>query len=285
MIGNWRPVSLGRMARHGAESACPYLWRNLVGLWLPCVGRAGDKIRDWSQAGSSAVGTMTNMDGTDWQQSPIGPCLDFDGTNDYLAFTAATAARLETTTGLTVFAVLRLNASQTTRNVVNRAQGGGTVSGWGVGVSDSSANRLKFYTATAAGAGHNLDGSTALTTGQWHACGWVYNPTLLKEIYLDGKLDGTVNPGHTLGYTSCLTAIGRYEGGASQYLNGSIALIAVWSRQLVRSEMHRLAADPLHFLRRRPRSVGLSVAGSYNPALGCFDEPEIWFPRATYLGV
>lgn len=255
-----RPV--GGWARSRTESAHPNLWYELRSFWAPLAGHTGiTTLPDYSGRGNN--GAWQGMNSGAWVMSPWGPCLQFNGSSNYITLTGATANSLEPTIGLTVHSALLLNGSSlTSRTNIARAQAGGSVSGWGTGVSDSSANRLKFYTATSAGSANNLSATTALVSQAWYTAAWTYFPhasATNKFIYLNGKEDASVAWGSALGYTSCLSSIGRYEGGTSQYWLGNIVTLGVWGRVLSPQERAILDRDPLAPLRPKRTFVGKSV--------------------------
>ena len=66
------------------------LRQGLVGAWCPSLGASGYRLID--RSGNNNHGTLTNMDpGTDWIPSGGKLALDFDGTDDYVAFQPPTA--------------------------------------------------------------------------------------------------------------------------------------------------------------------------------------------------
>lgn len=255
-----------QFARSRGESAHKQFWDALVGFWAPSLRYDGHTtLYDLSPYRNH--GTFAgSMDASDWIQSPWGWALDFDGTDDRITLSGAQAAKLQCVTFLSVHSAFRVTGSVTSRTNIARAQGGGSVSGWGTGISDSVANRLKFYTATSAGSGHNMSGNTTLTSGVWYTAGWFYFQTsgasANKFTWLNGVEEANANWTGALGYTSCSSAIGRYEAAASQYWVGSIATLGVWNRFLSVKERLVLDADPLAPFRRRKVAIVKSIAAA-----------------------
>lgn len=279
MIGRWEPIERGRLARTPGECLAPRLWQGCIGLWAPCLMRAGDKIQEWTGRGTRFQGTMTNMDGADWVSSPLGWALDFDGSNDYLDLPAAADSRLAPTTGITIFAVINITGSVSVRQYITNAAGGGTPAGFGFGISDAVANQTKWYTGSGA-SGHNLQGGTTMTAGQWYSVAATYFPAAAgtnKFTYLDGKVDQSGSTTNTMAFTSAVSGICRYENSASQYFPGRLALMGVWNYAMSAGQIAQLHRDPIAMFRRRRAAVTKFVPAPFTADM-VIDPIEI-YPR------
>ena len=64
------------------ESRYPYLWKGLVGMWCPSIGKQGDNLLDLSLY--NRPGILNNMDSTDYIAGINGYVLNYDGINDFV---------------------------------------------------------------------------------------------------------------------------------------------------------------------------------------------------------
>lgn len=263
-IGHWAPIERGRLARSAGECIAPQLWRGCIGLWAPCLGRTGDKLREWTAGGDRCVGNLTNMDGNDWVPSPLGWALDFDGSNDYVALPSAAATRMSSTTGITIFGVLSITGSVTVREYITNASGGGAPTGFGFGPSDAVANQTKWYTGNGS-FGDNLQGGSTLTSGVWYSVAATYRPTSSGEhnkfTYLDGKVDQSKFTTNIMAWGSNTAAIARWDAAASQYFPGKIAFMAVWNYAMQARQIMVLHTDPVQMFRKRRAMMTVQGAG------------------------
>jgi RHS repeat-associated protein len=123
---------------------------------------------------------------------------------------------------------VKLAASQTgTIFVANYGVSGSVTQGWALGVSDTSANVVKWFTASSDGSTDTLEGGS-LTPGQWYHIVAIYDGTT-KLLYVNGVLVASSAWSHPIGYASTLASLGflDYSSG-SQFLNGTIGQAAVY---------------------------------------------------------
>lgn len=281
MYGRWTPIDRGGIARNPGESIKPRLWQGCIGLWAPCLGPSGNNLREWTAGGARANGTLTNMDGNDWVQSPLGWALDFDGSNDYVSLPAAAIARLSPTTGITIFAVIRTASSVSIREYITNAGGAGP-SGFGFGISDAVALQTKWYTG-GGGSGHNLQGGTTMTAGQWYSVAATYFPAASgtnKFTYLDGKVDQSGSTTNTMAFSGTSAGIATYAAASSQYWPGSMPIIGVWNYAMQPTQIAALHSDPVQMFRRRrvmmTVKAGAAAVGTTLPWLPQYDYgPEL----------
>lgn len=96
------------------------LRQGLVGAWCPSLGASGYQLIDRSGYGNH--GTLTNMDPrTDWVPSGGKLALDFDGTNDYVAF----PSRVLPQNGFSVALWVKVVSSASTYAIASAHNGGG----------------------------------------------------------------------------------------------------------------------------------------------------------------
>lgn len=270
MLGSWEALPTNRITFDPEESMNPLFWRGIRGLWLPCLDLSANRMSDHVY-GRRLDASLAASDATTIAKSPLG--LAWFGSGGGQFGTVSNAQPLETTR-LTVFAVFNINSTGTTsKELIYRANNSGPLSGWGVGVSDTLTNRLKFYTGTSGGSGHNLETSTILSGQEWYAATFVYNPQSSgtnKFVYVDGKIHASASTALTLGYSGTLaTLIGSYAGG-QQWL-GKIAMIGVWDRPMAPQEVYQLSYDPLSGVRRRRvllTSLAVPIIGSGGALVG-----------------
>lgn len=259
MYGRWTPVEKGRLARTPGECIVPRLWQGCIGMWAPCVMKQGDKVREWTAGGERCVGSLASINGNDWIPSPLGWALDFDGTNDCVQLPSFAYTRLATTTGITIFAVIRTASSVSIREYITNAGGAGP-SGFGFGISDAVAMQTKWYTG-GGGSGHNLQGGTTMTVGQWYSVAATYFPAASgtnKFTYLDGKVDQSGATTNTMAFSGHSAGIAYYAAGSSQFWPGSMPIIGVWNYAMQAQQIMALHTDPVQMFRRR-RVMGAGI--------------------------
>ncbi len=142
----------------------------------------------------------------------------------------------------TISAWIYFNANQTSKIFMSCYDApGGVTNGWGVGVSDSSANVVKFFTSKTGG-NNNLESlGGAISNLNWHHIAFTFDGTT-KSIYIDGVFNTSVGWANTINYSTINGTIGylKENGGASQILNGNIDDLAFFSRALTATEISDL---------------------------------------------
>lgn len=172
--------------------------------------------------------------------SPVKAALNFPATG-YVA--------LDTNTGIikastfTFMTWVKLNTTQTVREFITCA-GVGTVTGYGMGVDDTTNNKIKFYTANNAGASQNLVSVRTLQSNEWHHVAFTFKSTgsaasANKFLYIDGVLDNSVGTTVVMGYTGATCGLAIYRAAASQYLNGQMDDARFFNRDLTIQEIKK----------------------------------------------
>lgn len=199
-------------------------------LWLKADALAlsdGDPVSSWTDS-SGLANHATQASGT---LQPLfktaivngKPVIRFDGSNDGMA--CGTPLRHNTHT---VFVVPILRASQTGRVFISEYTGGQCY--FAVGISDSTANRGKYYTAPSdntlepAGADFAQDTAYVLSFAQ--------DATPTKSYWRDGTFVGS-QTGTSTSDVSTYSGIGFLNNvSPQQYFHGDLAEIIVYSGTL-----------------------------------------------------
>ena len=142
---------------------------------------------------------------------------------------------------ITVAAWVNLSASQASRIfVANYGQSTGT-QGWGLGISDSTNNVIKWYTSTAAGSNDTLFSSAPLLNNTWYFVVGTFDGTT-KRLYINGVPDTSRVWANTIGYNSTSSSLGYLRFNNAQQLNGQLDEVGVYNRALTDTEIASLAA-------------------------------------------
>lgn len=171
---------------------------------------------------------------------PVKAALNFAATG-YVALDT-NVSFIQTST-FTFATWVRLSANQTVRELITCA-GVGTVTGYGMGIDDSTNNKFKFYTANNAGTSNNLVSASAIPINEWHHVAFVYSAVTSgteKFIYIDGRLDASVATTVQIGYSGATCGLAIYRGAANQYLNGDMDDARFYPRKLTANEIRTLA--------------------------------------------
>lgn len=153
--------------------------------------------------------------------SPLRAAVNGTGTQ---AIDLDTNTSLIKTTTFTFTTWVRLNANQTVREFITCA-GAGTVTGYGMGVDDTTNNKLKFYTANNSGTSQNLVSNAAIPINTDVHVAFVYQTQpsgTNKWIYINGVLDNSVATSIAIGYNGATCGLMKYDAAGTQFLNGSL---------------------------------------------------------------
>lgn len=225
-------------ARCAAESAYPEYWRGLVGCWCPSLGVTGNLIRDWS--GHHNHGTNN---GADWTVGKYGPCLDFNGSSDYV--NCGHDVSLGTPGSFSVEALVRA-----TNNIIYR---GIAQKNWNDSTSWSFMpynGALDFNLKCAGVYQHNMS-PTAMSLNKWYHVVGVFVPNDRLDTYQNGVCDHGYT---TLGAVNPIAAdlfIGCGGKTPSCFHSGDIAKFCLYNRALSDSQVRQLYADPFCLFRKR----------------------------------
>lgn len=153
----------------------------------------------------------------------------FNGSNSHLAITNISGN--QTTFSVSVW--FQLATSQTAKTFFSNLLS--TPKGWSVGISDSSANQLKFYLVSG-----TVTSATVLTSGVWYHAIFTYDGTTAK-IYLNGNTTPNASSALATQYTTL--PVNNYVGssdGTTQFLNGKMAALGYWNKALSTAEVTSL---------------------------------------------
>ncbi len=216
----------------------PELWRGCVGAWAPCLGPSGLTLRDWSGRGNH--GAMTNMDAAgDWVPSGGRYALDFDGTNDRIAYAYSAAHETTSGAGWSVggWANPR-SVTAGTHTLINRNRAGssardyilytGDAARWSIQNSDT----VNFPTLNAGVATANV----------WQHVFATCSVSGAAVLYVNGISVGTTTLRTNITSSPQLLNVGATVEAVTQYFfNGQLDDIRVYNRPLSGNEVRLLA--------------------------------------------
>jgi len=256
------------MARSKPKQPFPYRGRTQttarVAAWV-MPERCGETTRDYGRYGHH--GTIV---GPTWTDSPYGPALEFDGSDDYVS--ADPDSSLDGKY-LTVTAVLNHALAGTGwPRIVDRVYNGQFA--WYVREASLT---LGFAVAGESGSFDDayVSSSNAVVSGQWHHYAVSYDGDYARA-YRDGVEYGAKT--HAVGPLATSTSelrIGqRSDAGSSRALKGGVACVKIWGRALSVDQIRADYADTFAAFRPRRRQWGRKravfpgVGGPYRVALG-----------------
>jgi len=215
------------------------LARGLTSCWL--FNETGFRVRDLASFNyfDSNIGTV-------WYPGGYGG-TSFGFNNG--GFNLATSAGLQNPS-LSVLAWVRPSTSQVSRCFVDCFRGGNN-NGWALGISDSSADVVKWYTATSA-TSDTLSSSTALATySHYQVAGTFDDSSGAKKLYLNGALEASTTWAHSIDYTGTNGAMGGLYGGGQGWI-GFSEMLYIYNRALTQGEVRLLYAQPFAFFLPEP---------------------------------
>lgn len=225
-------------AKTSGESAYPNLWVGLVGLWVPELGKQGDRLYDFS--GHGHHGTLNGMDAaTDYVAGKFGFALDFDGSNDNI-----TCGNIpEINTGINNMSVLwRMKTTNSSNNCIISYDD-----------NDSLSPSADFYiyqpstiTFGGFGDGGEYNSTVPANDEKWHHCA-IIKRTSVTELWFDGILrfsQATAND-HVNYSTGHIFRIADNSNVA--HFSGQQGDIRLYNRDLSSDEIRQsyLGASPL----------------------------------------
>jgi len=201
--------------------------RNLV-LWFAFDERSGARL--WDRSGKRNNGTIT---GASWVAAKRGAALRFDGLDDYVKVTHATA--INPATQITLLAWCKINVdAPASRNPLTKYA---TVAPWnGYGLSElgaPTAGRPGIWVGAAAFVYAPVD----IRDGAWH--NWAGSTDgVTTRFYLDGTLRSAV--AQTPNLQSTVDLYLSYSLPDATYTPGEIANVQIYNRALNAAEIKRL---------------------------------------------
>ncbi len=162
------------------------------------------------------------INGATWVQGIKGNALSFDGASSYVNM--GNNIFLKPSGAFTYSVWFKIPVTQSSRMLL-----GDWISGTGIviGISDSQSNRLKFH-MNSASAENVLTNSTDLNNNQWYYTVGIWDG-VTATLYLNGDKVDTKTTGMVHTASSINFNIGRWVGGSSQYFNGLIDDVQIYS--------------------------------------------------------
>lgn len=209
----------------------------LVGYWKFDEG-SGTKVLDSS--GNSNIGTIT---GATWASGKLGKALNFNGVNDYVAYSSNDVPNSFFTSGFTISAWIKPNSiGETQGRILDRTTSTGINDGFSYRVS-STDNCLQL---SVAGGTNIYSDIGSITFGEWQHVLVTVASNALVTHYINGIVSGT--PGLTSSLSGIDTTnylcIGN-RGGVStcntdRSFDGLIDDVRIYNRALSAGEVQRL---------------------------------------------
>jgi hypothetical protein len=174
----------------------------------------------WTDLAGSNNGTLTN--GPTFN-SANGGSIVFDGSNDHILGTLQLI-----NSSVTIEAVIKLNNTSSTKNIIAQGQNGVSFSCGMVIVG----TELKFRNSSN---DHSLSSPQVLLANQWYHL--VLSTTTSSTTgYINAVSSGTTVQKVT-GNSVADYAIGKRPGATSEVMNGNIAKISIYSKALSQDEI------------------------------------------------
>lgn len=257
MSSDPHPTLLDR-AFNKTQSAYPWLWDGLRGMWVPALGRTGLTLFDVS--GQKNHGTLTNMvPADDWVvDSEMGRVLEFDGSNDLIV-----TPEIPIQPPITLVAllnqgdILRFGAVIATGNM-------STGSNWGAMLQVRGTGAFAIYYGKGVAITTNarrmlISGNNLFVVDEWvMLVGVIHSLGNDMELFVNGEsVSGTYNGTYagSIGYDG---SQGKLMHGNNNYVRGKLAFAATYNRALLPSEIRQLARDRLDPLRLRDTQIPIA---------------------------
>ena len=150
---------------------------------------------------------------------------------------------------ITVAAWVNVSANQVSRIFVdNYTQPGGVTRGWGLGISDTVNNKIKWFTSTDTGVKNSLESNAILANNTWYYVVGTFDGSI-KKLYINGVLDTSITWNQAIGYTSTVSSIGYLRDPGGQYFNGIIDEVKIYDRVLSGAEIATEYSSQVAYLR------------------------------------
>jgi len=185
---------------------------------------------------SRGASTVTDLSGNGYNGTTVNsPTLNnysytFNGSNTYIN---TNNQLLSNNSSFSYSLWIKFSTSQSGRTLLGRhndASGGASI-----GIDDGTANKVKFHLNDYSTQRVNSTGT--INDGNWKYLVGTWDTSTLK-LYINGSLDNSATPGSaSLTFPSLNMQIGRWVGGNSQYFNGNIAMIHIYTKALSAAEV------------------------------------------------
>lgn len=245
-------------AHNKSQSASPWLWDALRGLWVSALGKTGSKLFDVS--GRKNHGSLENMDSSDWAVDRRGYFVELDGISQYIDFGSSEALRI--LGDLTISIWIRQATSPGTMIVGYGGDAETEAKNHCYFVFPSTGTTLRYIHEYNAGVNQQVTWGGALVNdgSVWqHIVVTRDTTSKLISLYLDGTLFASPSS-YTFqptGATDATLQIGNQQGTAN-FWGGKISNTAIYARVLRLSEIQQLYRDPLAPLRLRDYQIPIA---------------------------
>jgi len=197
-------------------------------------------------------------------------CLNFAGDNDYVLLPAALSTNISNSS-LTQITIEYWFQGSSLRSAV-RFQNSGAyiIAGWG-----NTPGSQKHVISTEGGTGGGINVGANATDGNWHhiAMTWQKNTVNGFKSYLDGVLVAQKNSSNiNLPAINVAGYLGAF-GGGSEFMNGTLDKVRIWTRALPQSEI--IANKFLEL----SSGTGLIASYNFNQGIGQWD--NTWISSLT----
>jgi hypothetical protein len=184
----------------------------------------------FDKSGFSNNGTLIN--GPTYS-SANGGSIVFDGVNDRVILNNNFSGSINN--NVTVEALIWLSTTQNTKIFTSNYTQVVAPTGFGLGISDSNNNIVKWFTGNL-GTTNTIFSTTTLLNQQYYHVVGTYDGTL-KKLYINGNLEASSSVSNGINNTSTSGSIGYVQNLDAQYLNGRIAFTRVYNRALSINEI------------------------------------------------
>lgn len=239
-------------ARNKSQSASPWLWDGLRGMWVPALGKTGLTLFDVS--GQKNHGVLTNMVPADaWVAGEQGYALEFDDSESSVNVPGEFLSRI---TNEVTF-VYRFFSPTVTKNYMVVASTD-VVTTLQIGFNSTDA---RLYWAMKIGGSlqvlFNISGAI-LSAATWYTIVIVYDGSTAKS-YIDGALNSSTDHSGAIDLGTNDLLIGKFKDSGFNF-EGKISDFAIYDRALLPAEIRQLARDHLAPLRLRDTQIPIAGA-------------------------
>lgn len=236
------------------------LSEGLVGYWSPWLGSSGYRLLD--RTAYANHGTLTNMDaGADWVgatvQGKSGYALDFDGTNDFVNYSATTG---KIPNYISVGCWFRTSQT-TTGRLTTKPRVASSQQAYSLAIN-LTAGRVSWIVNTSV-TNATIASTTTINTNAWFFVVGTYDGTT-SRLFVNGTQETSVGLTGSILYTNDLPfQVGRFDA-LGQYFAGQIGGLWLWERSLTATEVRQLyRVDPGWYRPYAKRSIGFAAVAGF----------------------
>jgi hypothetical protein len=164
--------------------------------------------------------------------SDNGGSIVFDGSNDGVNLNNNF---ISIQNNVTVEVFIKSNTTQNTKIFVSNYTQVSGPTGFGIGISDSTNNVIKWFTGNL-GTTNTIFSNTVINNNQYYHVVGTYDGST-KILYVNGIAESSASVINNINNTSTLANIGYVQALSSQYFNGSISNARVYNRALSAQEV------------------------------------------------